>query len=55
MNCDSGVLEPQICFAVGENFRKQVLPKNLNATYPRKKEGQIEDLRNCESKPKLKI
>ena len=41
---DSGVLEPQICFLVGENLGRQVLSKNLNAAHPRKKENQIQDL-----------
>ena len=26
----------RICFVIGENLRKQALPKNLNAVYSRK-------------------
>ena len=44
----------QICFVVGENLRKQVLPK-ISMLLIREKESQIQDLWNGESKSNIKI
>ena len=55
VNCNCCVLELRICFLVGENLRKQVLSKKLNAAHSRKKERQIQNVRKRARKPKLNI
>ena len=50
-----GFWNSQFFFVIGENLRKQVLPKNLNAAHLQKKESEIQDLRNDESKSNLKV